>query len=142
MVVYFRLYMCGLPVWVLIPSESRSRPSTAPIQPQSYRMEIGDTTSLDWAFSNIASFMPFPLKCLQSGSIAVSYIFGQLKNSRPGSQFGKKKESNEYTWKIAKYISEDVLGYSRNYIINDTDAIEESRIIQQDMSSNTIDVNS
>ena len=84
--------------------------------------------------------MPVPRKSLQSVSLAASYCFGQLKISTPSSKFGRKKESNKYTRKIAKSIAEDVPGYSGNYTINDTDATEELRGIQQDMSSNTMNV--
>ena len=86
--------------------------------------------------------MPVPVKSLQSMPLAASYIFGQLKISRPGSKFGKKKGSDEYTQKIAKSIAEDTPGYSRKCTINNTDATEELRIIQQDISGNTGDFKS
>ena len=78
--------------------------------------------------------MPVPIQSLQSVPFTTSYIFGELKISKPGTKLGKKKTDDEYTRTIAKGIAKDIPGYSGRYKINDADAAEESEIMRQDMS--------
>ena len=79
--------------------------------------------------------MSVPIKSLQSVPLAASYIFGELKISKAGTKLGKKKENDKYNQKIAKSIAKDVPDYSGKYTINDADAAEETRIIQQDITA-------
>ena len=95
-----------------------------------------------WSFSDVVRFTPVPTKSLQSVPIAASYMFDQLKISKPGSKAGKKKEKDDYTWQIAKIITKDVLGYSEKYRINDADATEEEKIMQQNMDDDAPEVKS
>ncbi len=88
----------------------------------------------DWTFPDIVAFMPPPIKSLQSVPFAASYVFGELKISKPGTKLGKKKTDDEYTRTIAKGIARDIPGYSGRYKINDADAAEESEIMRLDMS--------
>ena len=94
-------------------------------------------TKPDWTFDQIVQFMPVPIKSLQSLPLAASYVFDELKISKPGSKMGKKKSDDEYTKSIAKSIAGDIPGYSGKYNVNDADAVEEGRIISADMSSAT-----
>ena len=91
-------------------------------------------------YSDVVQFMPVPIKLLQSVPLAASYIFGELKISKPGTKLGKKKENDKYNQKIAKSIAKDVPGYSGKYTINDDNAAEETRIIQHDMNGQVIEV--
>ena len=86
--------------------------------------------------------MPVPIKSLRSVPLAASYIFCELKISKPGTKLGKKKEDDEHNRKIAKSIAKDAPGYSDKYTINDANAAEETRIIQQDMNGQGIEVRS
>ena len=84
--------------------------------------------------------MPVPIKSLQSVLLAASYIFGELKISKPGMKLGEKKENDKYNKKIAKIIAKDVPDSSGKFTINDADAADETRIIQQDMNGQVIEI--
>ena len=86
--------------------------------------------------------MPVPIKSLQSVPLGASYMFGQLKISKPGSKAGKKKENDDYTQNIAMGIAKDVPGYSGKYSINDVDPIEQKRMTQEDMDDDAPEVES
>ena len=86
-----------------------------------------------WDFGDVVNFMPVPIKSLQSLPLAASYVFGELKISKPGTKEGKKKKYDAYTKKVAKSIAADVPGYSGKYTINEADATEETAILNEDL---------
>jgi hypothetical protein len=90
----------------------------------------------DWTLKDVIQFMPVPIKSLQSVPLAASYVFGELKISKPGSKLGKKKKDDAYTRKIAKSIADDIPGYSGKYTIDEADADEETRIMNEDLVGN------
>ena len=125
----------------------------------------------EWSMDDIISFMPVPIKSLQSVPFAASYIFGELGVSKPGAKKGKQKtirdESNleeddnededpnapDVISAIAKSLAEGLPGYSsegipgyssvsQSSINNDNDASEETRIMDQDAEATSIDVKS
>ena len=60
-----------------------------------------------------------------------------LKISKPGTKYGKKKKrDDEYTWRIAKNIVDDIAWSSGKYKITDVDTTEESRIMLEDTHIN------
>ena len=114
-------------------------------------------------FSNlddIISFMPVPIKSLQSVPFAASYIFGELEVSKPGAKQGKKKQVRdendsdedddpETISAIARGIAEDLPGYASQGVPGysstrqsnsiDDDASEERRIMERDAQSTSTD---
>ena len=120
----------------------------------------------EWSMGDIISFMPVPIKSLQSVPFAASYIFGELGVSKPGAKKGKQKtirgqsilEEDEdqdedpndrgVISAIAKSLAEVLPGYSSEGIpgyssvsqssINDVnDASEETRIMNADTETST-----
>jgi len=97
-----------------------------------------------WTFEDVISFMPVPIKSLQSVPFAASYVFGELevsKVSKAGGKEGTNDNERGYVSAIARGIARDVPGYSESTSRGDDDAIEESRIILEDAQS-TEDVKS
>ena len=87
----------------------------------------------DCDFAEVVDFMPVPIKSLQSLPLAASYIFGELKISKPGTRKGKKKKDDAYTKKVAKSLAADLPGYSGKYAINGADAAEETAILNENL---------
>ncbi|KAL7548740.1 hypothetical protein ACHAWF_017202 [Thalassiosira exigua] len=96
----------------------------------------------DWTFDDVVNFMPVPIKSLQSFPLAASYVFGQLRVSRPGSKLGKKKSDADYAKSIANNIASDIPGYSGRYKITDADAMAESKTIAVDLKARGSNVKS
>ena len=114
----------------------------------------------DWSMDDIISFMPVPIKSLQSVPFATSFIFGDLEVSKPGAKQGKKKqvrdendsnedEDPEMISAIARSLAEDLPGYASQGVPGyssasqsnrlDDDASEERRIMEHDAQSTSTD---
>ena len=105
-------------------------------------MDINTTAGMP----DVLSFMPVPIKFLQSVPFAASFVFGELELSTPGGKKGTKKKSTnkksdngtepEIISAIARRLAQDLPEYSsRNQSNKDGDATEEARIMQEDTAS-------
>lgn len=92
----------------------------------------------DWSIEDVVNYLPEPIKSLQNVPLAVSYVFGDLTVSKPGRKKGgkrnkshKKNKSKENAKTAGRNIARHIPGYSNNYRVNDDDAIEETRLMNE-----------
>jgi len=98
----------------------------------------------EWCIDDVLSFMPIPIKSLQSVPFPASFVFGELEVSKPGGKKGIKKsntskqseDDTDTISAIARRIAADLPGYSSSNEPNtNEDAVEESRLMQEDAVS-------
>ena len=98
----------------------------------------------EWNMKDVLSFMPIPIKSLQSVPFPASFVFGELEVSKSGGKKGIKKsntdkqseEDTDTISAIARRIAADLPGYSSSNKPNtDEDAVETSRLMQEDAVS-------
>ena len=96
-------------------------------------------TETDWKMEQTVEFMPVPIKSLQSVPIAASYVFRDLQISQPGSKTGSKRSNptNDIDDKgnmisnFAKDLASEVHGYSESINVDESDALEEGRLLDE-----------